>query len=192
MRSVNVLRTAAILMAWALLMRGQDSLQATRAKNSGEEAIQGAYENIEYGYAVNIPDHLKAYRMRAPSPQHGFAIRLRGAEIWVNGEYDATGIGSLQALGTKTVSELSASDRLRLRRIGPTKLGGLPARELVLANDVSATLYRRVHVVTALRAVPGSVAIIYTVGLRTETDNTGLEKLFSTIVNSFRLRSLPN
>lgn len=191
MRSVNAWRTVTILVALALLMRGQDSPKANHALNSGEDAIQGTYENIEYGYAVNIPDRLKAYRMKAPSPQHGFAIPVRGGEIWVNGEYDATGIGSVQALGTKTASEWSASDRLRLIRIRPTKLGGLPARELVLADDRSARQSMSIHVVTALRAVPGTVGIVYTLGLKT-TENTGLEKLFSTVVNSFRLRALPN
>ena len=192
MRPVRTLRTARILAASALMMcSGQEVTRGGRALRPNEVPVQVTYNNAEYAYGVPIPEGLVGYRMKPPAPQHGFVIGLDEGEVWVNGEYDAADVGSLEALGAKTAAEWVASGQLKLVRSTPTTLALIPAREIVLERERADGQINYVHVVTAIRVVPRGVGIVYTLGLRARNATAADEKVFSAVVRSFRLIALP-
>jgi hypothetical protein len=162
-------------------------------KHAEEIVVKGKYSSVKYGYSVVVPGGIKAYRMKAPAPQHGITLDLSQSGAWVNAEYDATLARSVDALATSTAEAWSSSDQLRIVKNGQTMVAGLPARDLVLESErFREGQPNYVHFVLALRAVPNSVGVVYTIGLKARVKDAGDEKVFSALVNSFRLADLLN
>src|SRR5260370_22219003 len=98
MQSVSAFGIGVLLAAGELLMcHGQQA-----QKHAEDIVVEGKYSSTKYGYSVSVPDGLKAYRMKAPAPQHGITLDLNRGGVWVNAEYDATLAGSAEATAAST------------------------------------------------------------------------------------------
>jgi hypothetical protein len=189
MRTVSALIIETIWAA-AELSKCQGQQPPSHAE---DVVVRGKYSSVKYGYSVMVPDGLKAYRMKAPAPQHGFALDLKEGEVWVNAEYDATLAGSADALASSDAEFWSSSAQLRIVRSSQTRLAGLPARDVVLEREPSGgSQTNYVHFLLAFRAMPHGVGIVYTFGLQGRVNNAGDEKVLSALVNSMRLAKAPN
>lgn len=162
-----------------------------RGEHEDDSAVRGRYFNAKYGYSVEVPKGLTAYRMLAPAPQHGIAIH--GAadpadEIWVNGEYDAAGEGSAEAVAAATADYFRKTYHLEAISNSKAVLSGLNARDVVLRRRHSTR--RRevscVHLRVAYRFRTSGVPIVYTIGLRKAATESQLDGAFSEVMRSFR------
>jgi hypothetical protein len=144
------------------------------------------YSNAEYGFTVRVPSKVSREKSFPPVPQHGIALQLGfGRRIWVDASYDASFLESPIAALRQIASDEGVRTRLSIRQL---RLAGLQAAETSYSNaDRVATR------VVALRSRKRAVAIVYTLGL--DTNRLHLHKdsaIFTRVVGSFVLRSLPN
>jgi hypothetical protein len=85
----------------------------------------GRYINPEYGYTITIPPGLTYAASAPPAPQHGIAIALHaGVNIWVDGSYDASFLGSATAALSQVLENANISIKPPVRH---RKLAGLTA-----------------------------------------------------------------
>src|SRR4051812_42254805 len=117
----------------------------------------GPYRNVDYGYRVRLPAGTTYERPPAPFPNHGFQVPLAaGDTLWVDASYT----DSLTLAGAVRGEAAPAGCEVAGR---PTRLGALPARELVYrcppGRPGGGARERRE--VLALRG-----GILYTVGIR--------------------------
>ena len=57
--------------------------------NTAPTVVRGRYNNVDYGYSVDIPTGLVGERSAAPNPDHGFRITLSPKSVvWVDASYD--------------------------------------------------------------------------------------------------------
>jgi hypothetical protein len=158
----------------------------TAQPRAGEVVVRGTYTNADYGYSVVIPERMKATRMSAPAPQHGIVINLDHAALWVNAEYNSLA-RSLDGLAQTVVDDWFPGDEFRMKTNTPLSLAGLPALDVVLERRLEPGQMGSAHFVVALRAVPGEVGIVYTILVKGSDETAAAQKLFSRIVESFRL-----
>ena len=190
MRLVSTFALGMLLACGIFACQGEQAI--VPRDHSNDVAEEGMYRNDEYGYTVSVPQGLKAYRMKAPAPQHGIMLDLNKGELWVNGEYDAILARSVDAIALSTAELWSAHDQLRVVGISSTPLSGLAARDVVLERESFEGRINYVHLVVAYRAIPNGVGVVYTIGIQARTKNAPDEKLFSALVDSFHLTDLPN
>ncbi len=179
MRPLNVLKIGVLLVA--------SGFAQPRALTSDEVRFAGGYRNLNYGYSVVIPKGLYARRMRAPAPQHGFAIDLERATLWVDAAYDATFAGSADAAAASLENELASTAQLRVVKTVPTQLAGLEAREVIMEGGNGRAGEAYAHFVVAIRDIPGQVGVAYTIAVKGVGDVADTEKIFSSVLKSLRL-----
>lgn len=140
------------------------------------------YRNVEYGFSVPVPADAKVEQPAAPGPAHGVVVHLEsGAEIRVDGEYDAAMLGSVSAAARRVMEDESFVPAPRMRTV---RTAGPAARCFGRVSD--GTLQRRCVV---YRARPDASSIIYTLAL--DGRARGDEVAFDRIVRGFRLEALP-
>src|SRR5713101_4038093 len=110
MRSVTSFALGMLLACEIFTCHGEQAINPR--DHSNDVAQEGTYHNDKYGYSVSVPQGLKAFRMKAPAPQHGVMLELNKGELWVNGEYDASLARSVDAVVIRTVDLWSASAQL--------------------------------------------------------------------------------
>jgi hypothetical protein len=158
---------------------------------AGDVPVRARYRNYMFGYSIKIPSGSTGYRMAVPAPQHGLAVPLEAGEIWVNGEYDALGLGNIESFAANTIEQWRRSDRVRVVRNENTTLGSLPARDILLADNRPTGSQQEIHIVLAIRPSNGGPAILYTVGMRSRGKHNRDSLRFVAIVESFRVSTLP-
>jgi hypothetical protein len=153
--------------------------------------VKGDYFNKDYGYSVRIPDHLRAYRLTAPAPQHGILLHLNQDDrIWINSEYDALMLGSADALAKNEAQKFYDTDRLSVVKNSAIELSGLAARDVTLERESGEGKTNYAHLLLAFRPVPNGVGIAYMIVLQTHSKDTAYERLLSVISRSFRLTTV--
>ena len=182
------LASAFLQPARSVGQRGQ-----TDQEHENDVPVLGSYFNAKYGYSVVVPDGFTAYRMKGPAPQHGIAIYgtpNSRDEIWINGEYDAAGEGSAEAVAKSTVDDFSRYQLKDISISGRT-LSGLDAADVVLRSTMSTPgRVSYIHMVVAYRPRRSGVPIVYTIGVRTAAIGSPLVGNFSKLVRSFRIEAL--
>ena len=164
---------------------------------SSEVAVKGIYSNYDYAFLTRIPRGFVGYRAGAPSPNHGFVIRLTSGqgELSVDANYNAAGWSSLDNALTARLEELQEETgrHTTLVKRAVTFLGGLKAiRFLIRAEPSNNSEAIMSDAVIALRSAPGEVGIVYDISLTTpESAYATNAKLLESLRQSFRLRSLP-
>jgi hypothetical protein len=149
-------RTRLPWLAAALLIAGAPPA-AAQAKALARGA--GTYRNVDYGYRVRLPTGAAYERSPAPSPNHGFQVPVAaGDTLWVDASYtdSLTLAGAVRGAAALAEGCTVAGQR-------PTRLGALPARELVYRCPPvrRSGRARERREVLALRG-----GILYTVGIR--------------------------
>jgi hypothetical protein len=175
-----------LVVALLCLLPGRPSLLAEK-RDSGVP-VTGKYVNAKYGYSVRVPEGLQGFRPSSPAPQHGFGLFLNqntSDSIWVNGEFDAAGLGSAKDLADREAARLCREYGLTIAKIAPAQLSGLESRDVVLENSAATGSAKYVHFVVAFRAVPHETGIAYVIGLRQKTRSAAAARAFSAIVRSF-------
>lgn len=156
-------------------------------------AVAGEYVNQKYGFAIRIPEAVKAYRPGAPAPQHGVELRVTdapGGYVWANAEFDALGLGTAGDLAEHEAGSLALKYHLRLVATVATNLGGLEAREVTLENVQASGDVNYLRFVIAFRPVPNEIGVVYVVGLRQRIKTTTAAEVFESVVKSFRTEML--
>jgi hypothetical protein len=179
MRPLNALEIGILLVA--------SGIAQPRALTPEEVRFAGPYRNVNYGYSVVIPKGLYARRMRAPAPQHGFAVDLERATMWVDAGYDATFAGSADAAARGLENDLASAAQLRVVKTVPTQLAGLEAREVVMKGGNGQAGEAYAHFVVAIRNIPGQVGVTYTIAVKGDGDVADTERVFSSVLGSFHL-----
>lgn len=177
----RVILWAALGLTWS-----QGGLAQPR---KGEVLVHGMYTNTDYGYSVVVPDRLRAGRMAAPAPQHGIVINLDHGGLWVNAEYN-TLARSLDELAAAVADGWFPGDQMRVKAKTPVSLAGLPALDVLLERGPEGGQAGSARFVVAFRTVPGEVGIVYTILVKRDGQASGDEKVFSRVVESFRLTDL--
>jgi hypothetical protein len=100
-------------------------------------SFRGDYRNEQYGYGVQLPRGVRAYRSKAPNPNHGFLVLLgHRRTITVSAFFDAMMFGSTKAQLDSSIEDARAEHVER----SPATLAGNPAEKAVLGKgDVVIT-----------------------------------------------------
>jgi hypothetical protein len=150
--------------------------------------VAGTYVSPGYRYSVIVPAGLRAYRSPAPTPQHGLRLFVdgkNGPSMWVNGEFDVLGLGSIDELAkhqSRTWVEQYGLAVVHTRRV---KLAGLEATEVILENRQDG-MPGYVRFVLGFRPVPDEVGLVYVVGIQGKSESAVASAAFSELVASFR------
>lgn len=155
-----------------------------RAQNGASLADQ--YTNVDYGYSVLIPEHLRIRRSDPLAPNHGFGIDLSDkppSYLWVDGTFYSEDF-TVSEVPQVTIRGLQyrGAANIKLRNKVRIRLGGLSAMLFIIDYElkqkpmVSETIW-------ALRpAKKDSIAIHYSIVLecareRFDQDSHIAEKL---------------
>ena len=150
-----------------------------------EEPNRNEYRNSNYGYAVRIPDGIKAETSAPPNPNHGFrAMLVPTGELWVNASY--TDDSSLHAI---LESERQMwKDNCQELGSKSTVLGALPASRMTFKCSAveGGSGPTMVTIVVALLTPTRDSRIIYEVGFqRPSQGNEAQDQIFRQIVKDF-------
>ena len=157
--------------------------RAAKAEDDGE----AVYSSAEYKFSVRIPRVGRVYKPSPPAPQHGISVDLSGTgpdRLWINGEYDALMLGSVEALAGHTADQLAAQYHLKVVKNVRTSLDGLEARDVVLEGSGNQEI-RFVRFVLALRPMTKGLPIVYTVGLQQKTKGAVGDNSITRVLKSF-------
>ncbi len=98
----------------------------------------GLYENQNYGFSIEIPATVKAYRDTPPNPNHGILIALgKGRRLFASANFDVLDFGSSK---TQLDDMLAGSGKLLKREQVPW--AGLPAEQASLQKGHQMILLR--------------------------------------------------
>ena len=144
------------------------------------------YRNAEYGFAVHLPEQATIEQAAPPAPAHGAVARLpSGAEIRVDGEYDAAFLGSASAAARRIMEDESFTSSPPLETV---RTAGPGAR---CFGRVSEHKVQRRCIVYRHR--PNASAIIYTLALDGSASSPrNDEAVFNRLIRSFRFEPLPD
>ena len=190
MRSVRVMITFILAVCGVISICCAQQKQEP-VRRDGQLVVKGRYINKEYGYSVQIPDQLLAYRLTGSAPQHGITLVLsRDDQIWINSEYDALMLGSAEAFAKRAAQMFYTGDHLKIVRNSPIELSGLVARDLLLERESGEGKTNYAHFLVGYRSVPNGVGIAYMIVLQTHSKNTAYDRLFPIVSRSFHLTTL--
>jgi hypothetical protein len=126
----------------------------------------GDYKNVDYAYAVSLPDKLHYEMSAAPNPNHGFRIGIApSAMVWVDGSYT----------DDLTLNQAADSERA-MREEGNCKTTSNEGRKLDGASAVQLSLNcageskgaspTTVTLIVALESPPNRSRIRYEIGMQ--------------------------
>jgi hypothetical protein len=192
MRPVKTLLAVAVLVALGGGGAWCGQAQAGASAEENEVGVTGTYRNAKYAYSVQVPAGLRAYRMKAPAPNHGIAMHAPGNDtdlVWVDGSFDAAGYGSAGAYAKWLADVYRTRNGLSIVGISRTVLSNLDAREATLKGTATPGRggQKYVHLVVAFRRMGhGNTPVIYTIGVQAHSSDSAVVKAFPAVVESFR------
>lgn len=192
MQLVKVLIALATLAAsWRGATRRREAEAGAQA-GENQVAVTGTYQNEKYAYSVQVPAGLRAYRMKAPAPNHGIDVHAPGNEtdvLLVDGSFDAADYGSAETCAKRHAEFYKGKYGLRQLVVSRRVLSGLDAREVLLGPSAAAAP-RSINYVTLIvafrRVGSDKTPVIYSIDVLASTKDSALVKAFPALVDSFR------
>jgi len=179
-------------------MRTALTLLAFLVSSSTAAAKSAPYVNHEYGYSVEVPSGARIIRTQPPGPQHGIGIIVPGdgeLEVWVDGSYDATSLGSVDAIAQHHLETIvDAGGEILSAERAFVRLGGLAALRVTIKNRPrgSTAVVFEEHVVALRASKKGEPGIIYDLSVRVpETQRGNAEAQLGRLVSSWKVLPLP-
>jgi hypothetical protein len=161
--------------------------------------LTGQYENLTYGFSVQIPDGLNGDSDAEPLRDHGTVINISvddNAKLVVNGEFNALLHNSLEEVYAEQVKYISDDAySYKIKEKKPVNLGGLPAIRFTVSYVARMTLKNRITTqIISLRNCSDEmeidkVSVIYLLELDTTQKRFDQDKkLFQKVADSWGLR----